>query len=83
MNILRISGIMLASIVLIVIMVRNLLASALKPSPTSVYIKILMNHLQLIVITSSFDFEWPSSIVSFFETVAPIATASDNLISFD
>lgn len=64
-------------------MVKNILASAMNPSPTSVYIKIMMNHLQLIMITASFNFEWPNSIVSFFETVSPIATASDNLISFD
>uniref|UniRef100_A0A7S3JBG8 Uncharacterized protein n=1 Tax=Euplotes harpa TaxID=151035 RepID=A0A7S3JBG8_9SPIT len=64
-------------------MVKNLIKSALKPSPTSVYTKILMNHLQLISITSSFNFEWPSSILSFFSAVTPIATASDNLISFD
>lgn len=64
-------------------MVRNILASALKPSPTTIYVKVMMNHLQLIMITSSFNFEWPSSIKSFFDAVSPVATASDNLISFD
>ena len=64
-------------------MVKNILSSALNPSPTSVYIKIMMNHLQLLMITASFDFEWPDEIVGFFGAISPVATASENLISFD
>ena len=64
-------------------MVRSLINSALKPSPTSVYIKILLNHVQLITITSSFNFQWPSMILSFFSYIAPLAKASDNIISTD
>lgn len=74
---------MTLSIIGIAFIVRNILASALNPSPTSVYIKIMMNHLQLIMITASFNFDWPPSIVGFFEAISPVATASDNLISFD
>jgi len=29
---------------------------------TSIYLKILMNHLQLILLTSSFDFSWPEQV---------------------
>jgi hypothetical protein len=83
LNFIRIVGILVGCIIGIIFMVRSTLKNALNPSPTSVYIKILMNHLQLIMITSSFNFDWPESLVSFFETVAPIATASDNLVSFD
>jgi hypothetical protein len=74
---------MILSIFLIAIMVKNLLTSAMNPSPVSIYIKIMMNHLQLIMITASFNFEWPSSILSIFSAISPIATASNNLISFD
>ena len=68
---------------MIAIMVKNILSSALNPSPTSIYLKIMMNHLQLLMITASFDFNWSSSIEGLFNTISPIATASDNLISFD
>ena len=55
---------MIAVLVGIVIMVKTTLASALqKKNIQSVYIKILMNHLQLIVLTASFDFEWPQTVL--------------------
>ena len=83
LNLLKTSGIFIAWIIGIAIMVRSLIKSALKSSPTSIYLKILFNHIQLMSITSSFNFQWPSSIVSFFSYVTPISNASDNLISTD
>jgi hypothetical protein len=30
---------------------------------TSIYMKILMNHFQLIVMTASFNFKWPEQVL--------------------
>ena len=76
-------GIIVGCVVGIVIMVKNLISTALKPSPTSIYIKILLNHIQLVSITAGFNFQWPPMILSFFGYISPIAKASDNIISTD
>jgi hypothetical protein len=42
-----------------------------------------MNHLQLIYLTASFDFDWPDNVESFFETSEPVAQVSQQVLSFD
>ena len=49
----------------------------------SVYIKILMNHLQLILLTASFDLNWPDEVVKYFESTEPVAQVSQQILSFD
>lgn len=65
-------------------MIRSTLAGALqRKNIQSVYIKILMNHLQLIYLTASFDFDWPERVVDLFETSEPVAQVSSQILSFD
>jgi len=60
-NVIRIVMIILFAASLIVFMIRSTLAGAVeKKNVTSIYMKILMNHLQLITLTASFNFSWPS-----------------------
>ena len=42
-----------------------------------------MNHLQLIILTASFDFNWPERVEKFFETTEPVAKVSSQILSFD
>ena len=59
-NVLRLTGILVAAIVLVVLMIRSTLNGALEVrNVTSIYQKIILNHVQLIVLTSSFNFNWP------------------------
>ena len=39
--------------------------------------------MQLIFLTASFKFNWPEQVVRFFNTVKPVATASNQIFSFD
>jgi len=65
-------------------MVRSTLSGALqRKNIQSVYIKILMNHLQLIVLTATFDFDWPSQVLAIFDTTEPAAQVSSQILSFD
>jgi len=65
-------------------MIRSTLNGALqRKNIQSVYIKILMNHLQLILLTASFDFNWPQNVEDFFETSKPVAQVSQQVLSFD
>jgi hypothetical protein len=58
---------MIAFCGVLVFMIRStLLGAAEKRNITSVFQKILLNHLQLVVLTASFDFKWPEKIASFF-----------------
>ena len=39
----------------------------------SIFQKILMNHLQLIFLTAAFKFDWPDTVVKFYNSSAPIS----------
>ena len=69
---------------IIVIFIKVTIASTKsKKSNISVYLKILTNHLQLIVITLNFDLDWPSQVSQVNETAKPLADVSSRIISFD
>jgi hypothetical protein len=48
-----------------------------------VYNRMLVNHLQMLVIIYSFDLEWPSNFVNMFQSAEPVAEAPQQFISFD
>jgi len=82
-NILRITGIIILMSFIVVFMVRSTLASALKKNIHSVYIKIFMNHMQMLLITASFDLDWPSQVKVLLESNAPVSQSSESIFSFD
>jgi len=62
---------------LMVFLIKSTKAGAKKARNVhSVYMKILMNHLQLIALTASFNFNWPKIVLDYFETSRPISEAS-------
>ncbi|CDW79966.1 UNKNOWN [Stylonychia lemnae] len=68
----------------LVMMVRSTLAGALeKKNAVSIYMKILMNHFQLILLVSSFNFSWPEEVTSFFSSSSPVAESSSQIFSID
>ena len=50
---------------------------------TSVFQKILLNHIQIIALTASFDFNWPKVILQYFEANKTVGEASDQIFSVD
>ena len=49
------------AVVMLVGFIRVTLASTMaKKSNVSVYLKLMTNHLQLVVITLNFDLDWPN-----------------------
>ena len=57
------AGTLIIFILLIVFMVKNVLKSAIKENTTtSVMSKILVNHMQMLIITASFDMNWPDVV---------------------
>jgi hypothetical protein len=59
-NVVKLAGMVILIGCLFVFMVRSTLIGATqKKNNTSIYMKILMNHFQLILLVSSFNFQWP------------------------
>ncbi|CDW82469.1 UNKNOWN [Stylonychia lemnae] len=84
LNVLRLLAIVSAVAILIVFMIRSTLNGAMEiNNVTSIYLKILLNHFQLILVTASFDFRWSQQIVEFFSSTKQVATASTQVFSFD
>ena len=50
---------------------------------TSVFQKILLNHIQLIVLTASFDFNWPQIVLDYFKANDTVGEASNQIFSVD
>ena len=65
-------------------LVYSTLSSAAKEkSMLSVYMKITLNHLQLLVIVSTFELDWPSVIKNMFNSAKPVSSISTQYISLD
>ena len=83
-NILFISLISLGTLVGVVLFVKFTISSALSQrSPFSIYLKVLINHLQLVFLTSSFDLSWPDQVNAFYEQTRPVASVGDQILSLD
>ena len=68
----------------LVVFIRVTLASTMaKKSNVSAYLKILTNHLQLVVITLNFDLDWPTEISRLSDSVKIFADVSSRIISLD
>ena len=64
-------------VVVICFVIRSTLKGAVeKKNVTSIYFKIMMNHLQLLLLTASFEFDWPEQVDKFFEVAEPVAQIS-------
>eukprot|EP00347_Sterkiella_histriomuscorum_P001801 403370625 len=84
LNIVRIIFIIIGVIALIIFLVRSTLNSAHnKHNITNIYSKILLNHFQLIMMTSTFDFNWSQLILDYFNSTKQVATVSTQIFSFD
>eukprot|EP00347_Sterkiella_histriomuscorum_P003642 403363507 len=79
-NIVRIIFIIIALILLITFLIRSTLQGALnKRNITNIFMKILLNHFQLIMLTAQFDFEWSEQTLEFFTGSKQVATDGTQL----
>ena len=67
-----------------VVLVRSTLKSAYTPkSLHSIYIKIFTNYLQLVLLTTKFELQWPYYVSQFFSVQQSAATISEQIFSLD
>jgi predicted outer membrane repeat protein len=80
----RIGGLTIGVVILIVFLVRSTMSSALRPRElASVYLRILMNYLQLVMLTATFNLNWPSEVETVLSTQESAGTATAQVFSFD
>eukprot|EP00347_Sterkiella_histriomuscorum_P002765 403366887 len=78
-NIIKIIGIFILVCFLIVLMVRSTIKGAQdRKNLLSVYQKILLNHIQLILLTSNFSYQWTQLVIDFFAGCIDIDGESRN-----
>ncbi|CDW77647.1 UNKNOWN [Stylonychia lemnae] len=77
-------GVGICAVIIVVLMIKSTLDGALvKRNVMSIFQKILMNHLQLITMTASFNFNWPAKVVEFFSSSQTVAQAQTQVLSID
>ena len=62
----RILAVIVGLVFGVCLLVKMTIAGAEKESDSSVFNKILMNHLQVLIITSDFDMDWPIQVEAIF-----------------
>ena len=66
------------------VLVKTVIQGAASSNNTySVFTKILMNHMQMLLIISSFDMAWSKEVLLIFNIAAPIQQITSSLVSFD
>jgi len=80
----RLFFIFIAGIGTIAMLIRSTMAGAReRKNIISIYMKILMNHLQLLLLISNFEFDWPQFVKEAFAVAEPVAEISKQMLSFD
>jgi len=64
-------------------LVRSTIKGAGKEKTHSVLNKILMNHLQMLIITAGFDMKWPKIVMQLFVVALPIKELTGSITAFD
>jgi hypothetical protein len=81
---LRTIGVGFAFLLALIIIVSTAIKSAYKASShLSIYVKILLNYLQLVMMTANFDLNWPSYLRSVIKTQQIIGNVSEQVFSID
>ena len=78
------AAIFLLAIAFLVWMINSTLKGAHeKRNVTSIFQKIILNHLQLILLTAAFNFNWPEVVMAFFNASQPLGNPSSQVFSVD
>ncbi|TNV88085.1 hypothetical protein FGO68_gene10378 [Halteria grandinella] len=84
LNILILACMLAAFVVLITVLVNsNRVNSKNEKNYLPVFFRILVNHLQILYLTASFELDWPEEILNFYKSVQPISDAQSQLFSID
>jgi hypothetical protein len=80
---LRIAGVLAVVLAVVIVLVKGTIASQTRGQPYSVFIKILLNHMQMLGIIASFDMRWPADIADFLSRLAILQLVQEAVVAFD
>ncbi len=63
--------VLIAFVVLIVVLI--LISSKNKTRYLHVYLRMLINHIQLILLIAAFNYNWPDVLQDFFDFARPVS----------
>jgi len=69
--------------ILLFLLTRYTINGAENEDMQSVFNKVMMNHLQMLIIFAGFDLDWPPQVSTIFSLAAPIKLVTQAVISFD
>lgn len=83
-NVVRLVLVSISLCAFLVYTIRSAFASAAKElNLQGVYMKILMNYLQSVVLTSSFSMNWPLLVLKLFQVQRYAGEANEQILSFE
>mmetsp|Transcript_20345 Transcript_20345/g.38018 ORF Transcript_20345/g.38018 Transcript_20345/m.38018 type:complete len:446 (-) Transcript_20345:33-1370(-) len=84
MNALRLLGMILIIFIICGVLVRSSINTAYQPTSLhSIYMKIFANYLQLVLLTTQLELQWPGFVYSLFNVQRSAGTATDQFLSVD
>jgi hypothetical protein len=83
-NIAKLIGLSLIVCLICAVLVRSSLKTAYEPTAQhSIYLKIFTNYLQLVLIVTQLNLDWPSFVRSYFEKQSTAGSVDQQVFSFD
>ncbi|TNV74981.1 hypothetical protein FGO68_gene13540 [Halteria grandinella] len=68
---------------LTLLIVSNLNSALKDKNYLAVFLRVLLNHLQVLTLSGSFDLNWPSMLLSFYRNIQPFGETSSQILSLD
>ena len=83
-NIVRLAGISLGVLIALVVIIRTAINAARRSrSYYSIYIKIMLNYLQLVMLTSTFQMKWPGYMKQLFSIQNSAGNITEQIFAVD
>mmetsp|Transcript_19548 Transcript_19548/g.35784 ORF Transcript_19548/g.35784 Transcript_19548/m.35784 type:complete len:783 (-) Transcript_19548:1495-3843(-) len=83
-NVLKLLGLFLAVCVMCGVLVNSSMKTAYVPTSLhSIYLKIFTNYMQLVLLTTQLNLEWPDFVMQFFASQSYATSVDQQIFSFD
>ncbi|TNV88113.1 hypothetical protein FGO68_gene1765 [Halteria grandinella] len=70
-------------IIVVLLVIANLSSASKEKNNLPVYLRILLNHFQVLSLVVSFNFEWPQKILEFYKDLKIVTDAQSQVLSVD
>ncbi|TNV88194.1 hypothetical protein FGO68_gene1286 [Halteria grandinella] len=75
--------IIIVGLFLIILIISNLNSALKEKNYLPVFLRVLLNHLQILTLSGTFDLNWPTPLLNFYRNIQPFGEASSQILSID